>query len=123
MASESDSGEWEYLASEVGGRRCLTIMDKMPGWASPELHAAWALRREANLTGRCRCGAEFETVAPHQNRHARRAQAAQTRKTAPWPPRATAAMEAGATHVLMLHGACCPASDDSIRRLLRSAMN
>jgi hypothetical protein len=63
MAIESDGGEWEYLASEVGGRRCLTIVDKAPpGWASPELREAWAIRREANVTGK----------APRKPRRSRR---------------------------------------------------
>ena len=34
MAIESDGGEWEYLASEVGGRRCLTIVTALTAEAA-----------------------------------------------------------------------------------------
>ena len=105
---------WEYLETVVNGQRCLTVVEECPSWATPELRKAWAIRREANATGRCACGAEFETLEPYQNRHERRAAAASARRTG---QRA----QPDFTEVTMDHGADCPAGDNSIRQLVQAS--
>ena len=122
MASESDAGEWEYITTTMAdGEECLTVMDKAPpGWASPELREAWALRREANVTGLCQCGAVFDTVTPYLNRHERRTASAKARKAGQRPGTAATAPR---TSVVMLHDAYCPAGDRSIRRLMAASLN
>ena len=95
---------WEYVESTFNGERMLTVMDKMPAGASPELAAAYQIRKQANMTGTCPgCGATYTLP----NRHARRAARAQ----------------GIAISVDMLHEAACPAGDDQMQRLTAAAMN
>ena len=91
--------------NERSSERVLILTEPVPPWASPELAAAWAVRTEANGTGRCpSCGARFTMP----NRHERRAAAARGKPV---------------VHATMLHEGGCVAGDDSLRRLVAACMN
>jgi hypothetical protein len=111
---------WAYISSEVDGQRVLTVMEECQPWANAELRAAWDRRRQANITGRCECGAEM--VIPYENRHDRRAAQAKARKSGQRAVPVTALRD-GLSRAVMFHEPACPAGDKQLRRLVAAPMN
>ena len=92
------SGRWDATEAVIGGQRALLVLPVIRETDPPEVREGIARRRLVGTTGRCPCGA----VRHIPNRAQRRAD-----------------QKAGRASLMeVVHENGCPATDDTLRRLI-----